>query len=126
MCTAFSYKEEESEVVNKAKEIAKRNNQSFSKLVMEALAKYIDEQKNLIALDNSAISLAVRATNNASVSYLYNSKKEGIQKTIDFFCLQRADLPKLVNRARDRQELGWMEGHCKEFIKLSKVRMNRF
>ena len=61
---AFSFKDEESEIVNKAREIAKRNNQSFSKLIMEALVKYVDEQKNPIARDNSAIGTAMTGTQN--------------------------------------------------------------
>ena len=65
---AFSYKDEQSEVVNKAKEIAKRNNQSFSKLVIEALTNYIDEQKNVMAPNCGAIRLSKTNTNHTQTT----------------------------------------------------------
>ena len=53
----FSYSPRETEVIRYAKEIAKRNNLSFSKLVVRAISEYIDEEKKLKALEPEGLPI---------------------------------------------------------------------
>jgi len=93
------------------------------KPVSEAIRELINIQVEETEKEKNAYSprfdqSAIKAINN-KLSDDFNLSQRNKQPTIDFFCIQREDIPKLVGQIDDKQELGWMIGQCKEFIKLS-------
>ena len=88
--------------------------------LLEAQVEEVEKIKNLNSLDQGAIKLI-----NNKLSQDFKISEKNKQPTIDFFCIQRTEVPILVNGVKEKQELARMEGQCREFIKLSKMRMNK-
>ena len=88
--------------------------------LLEAQVEEVEKIKNLNSLDQGAIKLI-----NNKLSEDFKISEQNKQPKIDFFCIERNDVPRLVQSVDEKYTLGLMEGQCKEFIKHAKMRMQR-
>lgn len=94
-----------------------------SEAIRELITAQVEETekiKNLNSLDQSAIKSI-----NIKLSEDFKISEQNKQPKIDFFCIERNDVPRLVQSVDEKYTLGLMEGQCKEFIKHAKMRMQR-
>lgn len=88
--------------------------------LISAQVEETEKIKNLSSLDQSAIKQY-----NIKLSNDFNLSEQNKQPTIDFFCIERNEVIDIVKSVEDKGTLGQMEGHCREFLKYSKMRMQR-
>jgi|SRR5215510_468547 len=92
-----------------------------SETIRELIDGYLrerDREKNAYS-QNYDLS-AIKAINN-KLSDDFNLSQQ--QKTLDFFNIERQEIPELIETIADKSELGFMQGHCKEFLKYSRRKM---
>ena len=105
-----------------AEDRAKEKGLSFSKYIVELIKKDLEEQKNLIALDKSAISgwIMNQSNNqNNSISTLTLN-----QNTLDIYLSTKSEINTHINQVQDLGRLRDIRDKSKMIMNVSQTRIN--
>lgn len=118
----FCYDLTDVSVMAQAEDRAKEKGLSFSKYIVELIKKDLEEQKNLIALDKSAISgwIMNQSNNqNNSISTLTLN-----QNTLDIYLSTKSEINTHINQVQDLGRLRDIRDKSKMIMNVSQTRIN--